>query len=48
MNVELTKDQRDALLAIVNQASFQGNSVEAVVEIKKALKEAKEAKENGD
>ena len=42
MIVKMTKEQRDTLLQIVDNTQFIGKSAEAVVDLKKILKEAKE------
>jgi len=35
--IELTEEQRKALLQIINQANFRGDSIEFVLELKRAI-----------
>lgn len=41
MQVELTENQIQALLQLLNVSNFKGSDVELVAEIKKKLKEVK-------
>ena len=42
MQIELTKQEIEVLLAIINNANIQGNAAEFIVELKKKFIETKE------
>lgn len=42
MDIKLTKEQLKVLLEIINKTNFAGESVEFIVELKKALQNVKE------
>jgi len=42
MKISIDKKQQEMLLAIINNAGFKGEAAEIVVELKKAITEAKE------
>ena len=38
--IDFTKEEKDMLLQIINQSNFRGDVLEAIVEIKRKLKES--------
>jgi len=43
MKIEISKEQRDALLGILANSQFQGKDAEFIVELKKALQVEEES-----